>query len=449
MVKNVRPLRHGPGKDPSLSIITPFSLNVLANADQKRPSQVRRLFQADNMPVDEAPADEGDGSPRSSYNFAPGYYGTIYRAEDSYGSHSLHSFAGLVEGEADANAHGKGAGRSAVDEDTHKEGKDGKRVRYKLQTMKWGLIPSWSKRAPDYGTLLKTINCRDDSLSHPGGLWGSMKLRKRCVVVAEGFYEWLHPPGKKDKIPHYVKRKDGKLMLFAGLWDCIRWEDNETQEAREEWTYTIITTSSNEQLRFLHDRMPVIFEPGSEEFWRWLDPQRREWSGELQGCLRPFEGELEVYPVAREVGKVGKDDPSFVIPIQEKESKGSIKNFFAKAGKGGGKGLEKGGMAGDQGEEAEGERKPPPSSPVKAVKREADTTPLKGEPPFKKTETAPSPSPSPIKEYTSPIKPTTTTTTTKGKISAMKNVSKSPVKSKVKAGGGAEQSLKITHFFGK
>jgi putative SOS response-associated peptidase YedK len=63
--------------------------------------------------------------------------------------------------------------------------------RYRLQAMKWGLVPFWTKRSPDYGTMRKTINCRDDSLAAgAGGMWASMKARKRCVVIAEGFYEW-------------------------------------------------------------------------------------------------------------------------------------------------------------------------------------------------------------------------------------------------------------------
>jgi putative SOS response-associated peptidase YedK len=56
--------------------------------------------------------------------------------------------------------------------------------------MKWGLVPFWTKRNPDYGTMRKTINCRDDSLAGTGGMWASMKGRKRCAVIAEGFYEW-------------------------------------------------------------------------------------------------------------------------------------------------------------------------------------------------------------------------------------------------------------------
>ena len=89
--------------------------------------------------------------------------------------------------------------------------------------MKWGLIPFWTKRNPHYSTMMRTINCRDDSLSTPGGMWASMKARKRCIVIAQGFFEWLKT-GPKDKLPHFVKRKDGHLMCFAGLWDCVQYE---------------------------------------------------------------------------------------------------------------------------------------------------------------------------------------------------------------------------------
>lgn len=73
--------------------------------------------------------------------------------------------------------------------------------------------------------MMRTINCRDDSLIEDRGMWTSMKRRKRCVVVCQGFYEWLKKgPGGKEKIPHYIKRKDGDLMYFAGLWDCVKFE---------------------------------------------------------------------------------------------------------------------------------------------------------------------------------------------------------------------------------
>lgn len=95
------------------------------------------------------------------------------------------------------------------------------------------------------------------------------------------------------------------------------------------YTYTIITTDSNAQLKFLHDRMPVILENGSDQIRTWLDPKRSAWSKELQSLLKPFDGELECYPVSKDVGKVGNNSPSFVIPISSSENKNNIANFFA------------------------------------------------------------------------------------------------------------------------
>jgi hypothetical protein len=95
------------------------------------------------------------------------------------------------------------------------------------------------------------------------------------------------------------------------------------------YTYTIITTDPNKQLKFLHDRMPVIFDNGSENIRTWLDPKRYVWSKELQSLLKPYNGELDCYPVNRDVGKVGNNSPSFIIPIDSKENKSNIANFFA------------------------------------------------------------------------------------------------------------------------
>ncbi|KAJ9156480.1 YoqW [Pleurostoma richardsiae] len=319
-----------------------------------RPSQVRRMLeQDDNLPVWEAPADEGDDAPRQSYNFAPGYHGIVYRADvpdwgagprrgrgtASEATSRAKNTEGPVdtgvdeeergheEGQAqEAGAPGTGAAGTSAAEGAASGGPTGGgEVHYKLQSMKWGLVPFWTKRNPDYGAMLKTINCRDDSLAAGGGMWSTMKARKRCIVVAQGFYEWLKVG--KDKVPHFVKRKDGHLMCLAGLWDCVQYED----DIQKHYTYTIITTDSNKQLKFLHDRMPVILDAGSEKMRKWLDPSRHEWSKELQDVLKPYDGELEVYPVSKDVGKVGNNSPSFIIPIASKENKSNIANFFANA----------------------------------------------------------------------------------------------------------------------
>jgi hypothetical protein len=79
--------------------------------------------------------------------------------------------------------------------------------------------------------------------------------------------------------------------------------------------------------------MPVILDPGSDALRTWLDPKRHEWSRDLQSLLKPFGGELDIYPVSKDVGKVGNNSPSFIIPLDSKENKSNIANFFANASK--------------------------------------------------------------------------------------------------------------------
>lgn len=276
------------------------------------------------MPSQEAP-DDDEPHLRQSYNFAPGYYGLVYRADvPDYGA------GGRPSSQPDNSEDGPSSKTSADNapgsQSGGKEHKDtpASERRYKIQAMQWGLIPFWTKRNPGYGSMMKTINCRDDSLATSGGMWTTMKQRKRCIVVAQGFYEWLKKDGGKTKIPHYTKRKDGQLMCFAGLWDCVQYEDS----AEKLYTYTIITTDSNKQLNFLHDRMPVILENGSEEMFTWLDSGRSEWSRELQSLLKPYAGELECYPVSKDVGKVGNNSPTFIVPVDSAQNKQNIANFF-------------------------------------------------------------------------------------------------------------------------
>lgn len=167
---------------------------------------MRQLLQERDTPVEDAPEDEGSSAPRQSYNFAPGYYGLVLRAD------TPDRGAGPTE---DATVDTKNDGSAAA---SMKDCSS-----YKLQSMKWGLIPFWTKRNPDYGSIMRSINCRDDSLSTPGGMWATMKARKRCIVIAQGFFEWLKV-GPKEKQPHYIKRKDGELLCFAGLWDCVQFQ---------------------------------------------------------------------------------------------------------------------------------------------------------------------------------------------------------------------------------
>lgn len=292
------------------------SLSLAVLTSFQRASFVRHQLQEHDMPVADAPDDD---DVRETYNFAPGNHGLVYRADvPDYGS------GGRPH---DSDQSPEAATNQTDGPSTQLE--DPKETRYKLQSMKWGLIPFWTKRNPDYGSVMRTINARDDSLASKGGMWNTMKQRKRCIVIAQGFYEWLKKNGGKEKIPHYVKRKDEQLMCFAGLWDCVQYEGSDEKH----YTYTIITTDSNKQLSFLHDRMPVILENGSNQIRTWLDPSRSEWSKELQSLLKPFEGELNCYPVSKDVGKVGNNSPTYIVPVASTENKNNIANFFSNAKK--------------------------------------------------------------------------------------------------------------------
>ncbi|KAI8338498.1 hypothetical protein BC941DRAFT_501663 [Chlamydoabsidia padenii] len=186
-----------------------------------------------------------------------------------------------------------------------------------LQTMKWGLVPSFAKTLPD----IQPINARDDTLIAGFPMYDKVKNDKRCIVVAEGFYEWKKLSNGK-KTPYYTKRKDGQLMLFAGLYDIASLKD------REESLYStiIVTTSSSSFFAFLHDRMPVILE--KDQAQQWLNPSS-SWSTSLINLMKPFKGELDCYQVTDKVGLVSNESSDFIVPVDS--LKGTISSFFGKA----------------------------------------------------------------------------------------------------------------------
>lgn len=170
------------------------------------------------MPADECP---GDDECRQTYNFPPGTFGLVYRADvPDYGAGPKKADQKDKDHNDDkAETKEPTASQTVENEQSSQEPQE---THYKLQAMKWGLIPAWTKRNPDYGSMMKTINCRDDSLMENKGMWNVVKRKKRCIVMCQGFYEWLKKG--KDKVPHYIKRKDGQLMCMAGLWDCAKYE---------------------------------------------------------------------------------------------------------------------------------------------------------------------------------------------------------------------------------
>jgi putative SOS response-associated peptidase YedK len=184
--------------------------------DPQRLAYIQQQLQERGMQVDEVPDDD---DVRETYNFAPGSFGAVYRAD-------IPEAQTRSKGDAEAGQEQtEDAPEQVVQEKKDDHTPSAVHPKYKLQSMKWGLIPFWTKRQPDYGSMMRTINCRDDSLIENRGMWTTMKQRKRCIVICQGFYEWLKKgPGGKEKVPHFVRRKDGDLMCFAGLWDCVKYE---------------------------------------------------------------------------------------------------------------------------------------------------------------------------------------------------------------------------------
>jgi putative SOS response-associated peptidase YedK len=165
-------------------------------------------------------------------------------------------------------------------------GQDGERH---LDILRWGLVPHWSK-GPD--SKYSMINARAETV-HRKPAYRDAFRHRRCLIPAEGFYEWK--PLHKGKQPYYIHRKDGQTMAFAGLWE--RWKDRESGEVIN--SCTIIVTDANELMRPIHDRMPVIVPP--DDFERWLETGAGE-ALDLLALLRPAASDgLEAYCVSKAV----------------------------------------------------------------------------------------------------------------------------------------------------
>ncbi|KAJ7802187.1 hypothetical protein B0H14DRAFT_3488698 [Mycena olivaceomarginata] len=183
-----------------------------------------------------------------------------------------------------------------------------------LSSMKWGLVPHYSKFEDKN---LNTTNARAENLAGDGGMWASLKGPKRCAVVCQGYYEWLTKG--KSKLPHFIKPKDGRLMLMAGLFDSVVLQG----ETETMWTFTIVTTAANPEFSWLHERQPVILHT-PEALAAWLDTSSLKWSSDLVPLLAP----TTLYQVPKEVGKVGTESSTFIEPVENR--KDGIQALFNK-----------------------------------------------------------------------------------------------------------------------
>jgi len=169
--------------------------------------------------------------------------------------------------------------------------------------LRWGLVPSWAKK-PDTG--LKMINARVETVSERPAYRRAFE-RFRCLIIADGFYEWQRQAAGPKQAFH-IGRSDGGQFAFAGLWSI--WHDDE-DEGHTLRTCTIITTAANSAIASLHDRMPVILAPGAESAW--LDSsQPPDRLRELLAGLAP--SETAVRPVGPAVNDARYDGPDCLAP---------------------------------------------------------------------------------------------------------------------------------------
>ena len=163
--------------------------------------------------------------------------------------------------------------------------------------LRWGLVPSWAED-PSVGNRM--INARAETAAERPAFRDAMK-RRRCLVPADGFYEWQKQEGSKRKQPYLIHMKGDRPFAFGGLWE--RWGRGDDRLE----TFTILTTSPNEKVAPIHDRMPVIVPPG--EYDRWLDPSLG--AADVAGLLRPYPPEeMETRAVGTLVNNPANDNPT-------------------------------------------------------------------------------------------------------------------------------------------
>lgn len=177
----------------------------------------------------------------------------------------------------------------------------------RIDNLRWGLVPSWSK--DDTGAA-RMINARSETVAEKPAFRAAYRSR-RCLVPADGFYEWKTIDGRKQ--PFRVVRGEDEPFAFAGLWE--EWsglrEERRDGDAEPLLTFTILTTEANDAIRDIHHRMPVILEDGDHDAWL---------SGSVEEAsvlLRPLPSErTRAFPVSTRVGNVRNDDADLIRPIE-------------------------------------------------------------------------------------------------------------------------------------
>ena len=180
-----------------------------------------------------------------------------------------------------------------------------------LDAFHWGLVPYWAKDAKIASRL---INARSETLATNNSFKSAFQ-RRRCLVPADGFYEWAKRPGTKVKQPYFAHHPDGDLYAFAGLWEVWKGADKDQPPLR---SVTIITTEANSTMAALHDRMPVILPPSAWDAW--LDRDNDD-VAQLGKLLVPAPPEvITLRPVSTAVGNVRNNGVELVAEVDPEPS---------------------------------------------------------------------------------------------------------------------------------
>ncbi|SEQ29362.1 SOS response-associated peptidase [Microlunatus flavus] len=211
----------------------------------------------------------------------------------------------------------------AVLERAVRDGADAGQVRRRLAPLTWGLVPSWAK---DRSIGARLINARVETVAEKPAFRKAFAAR-RCLLPADGFYEWYTPDGhsadgprgkgRAKKQPFFLHRRDGGLLVMAGLYeiwrDPAKDRDDETAWLR---TCTVITTEATDAAGHIHDRMPMVVRPDAVDAW--LDPHLTD-PDRVLDLLVTDAAELEAYAVSTEVNNVRNNGPELLEPLAEED----------------------------------------------------------------------------------------------------------------------------------
>ncbi|MBN2540720.1 MAG: SOS response-associated peptidase [Bacilli bacterium] len=177
-------------------------------------------------------------------------------------------------------------------------------TRFRVGLLKWGFVPEWAK---DEKVGYKMINARKEGLSQKPAFKKSF-LERRCVILADGFFEWYRTTSTKT--PYYFYLKNNKIFGFAGLWSVMKRADGSKL-----YTCSIITTTANSLMSDIHDRMPVILTEDQAKLW--LDPNQKDLEvlNELLGQYDP--NDMQLHEVSSRVNKPLNDDPDIILPVDK------------------------------------------------------------------------------------------------------------------------------------